>query len=229
MLPMLMAILVIGPVDVSTISRSEIENVVEQFIRTRSVHSAMEMIVEFRSVPERMVVAGRGYGVRVSESAVRVRAGNFSLPVEVVVDGRVDQRCIVSVKVRTFDSVLVTSAQLGRHEVLTPDMVRRRRVETTSLNGVPLTELKQLDGIRSSRVLSQGTVLTSDLTEPVPAVAQGSPVTLIVQGTNVRFSMAAIARQDGRKGERVSVQRSGSSARLHAVVVDDTTVQMTIH
>jgi flagella basal body P-ring formation protein FlgA len=175
-----------------------------------------------------LTIRGRNHDVRVSESVTEIRPGNFSLPIELLADGRVEQHCIVSVKVRTYDSVLVATRQLGRHENLTSEDVRKERVETTSLRGEALTRTDQLEGVRTSRILSSGTVLTSDLTEPVPLVVQGSQVVLIVQGQGVRFSTDAIARQDGRRGERIMVQRAGSSARLQAMVIDAKTVQMVI-
>ena len=212
----------------TTITRSEIQSVAEQFIRSRILRSHAEMTVEFRSVPDQLTIRGDSHEVRVPESVTDIRAGNFSLPVELLADGRVGQHCIVSVKVRTYDSVLIATRQLGRHENLTSEDVRKERVETTSLRSEALTRTEQLEGVRTSRILSSGTVLTSDLTEPVPLVAQGSPVVLIVRGHSVMFSTDAIARQDGMKGDRIMVQRTGSSARLHAEVVDAGTVQMII-
>jgi flagella basal body P-ring formation protein FlgA len=66
------------------------------------------------------------------------------------------------------------------------------------------------------------------MTSPIPDVLQGSTVTLVVRGRNFTFSLEAVAKGDGMKGEPVTVQRAGSLTRVHATVVDQRTVEMKV-
>ena len=213
---------------VRLVSQDEIEHAVERYIRERYRGSTSEVNVEFRSVPRDMAARGGRFTLRIPESTGMPLVGNFSVPVEVVSQGRVEHRCIVSVKVRTFDTVLVAARQLGRHENLKSSDVRREKLETTSLKSVPLREDRQLVGLRTTRIINAGCVLTGDLTQAVPDVLQGSPVTLLVKGRNFRLSLDAVAKEDGVRGRHVMVQRVGGTARLQATVLDPKTVEMRV-
>jgi flagellar basal body P-ring formation protein FlgA len=212
----------------SVVPRSAFERVVEQYIRARLPKTATEVAVEFRNVPDGLQVEGYEYALRVSESTASELKGNISLPVEIVVAGRVEHQCIVSIKVRTFDSVLVAARQLGRHESITSGDIRPERVETTALKGVPLRSVADLVGLRTKRIVRAGSVLTNEITQTIPDVLQGSAVKLIVKGKNFCFSVDAVAKDDGVKGQLVTVQRAGSSARVQATVMNQNSVEMRI-
>jgi flagella basal body P-ring formation protein FlgA len=224
-----MSLIVLLALGTSFIARAEIENAVEAYIRARVARSPTEdMIVEFRSVPDRLVVTGHEHSIRVPSLAACLSPGNVSVPVEVISGDRVEQQCIVSVKVRTFDSVLVAGRQLNRHEVIRHEDVRRERMETTALREPAMTERYQLDHLRTRRIIVVGTVLTSELLEPVPLIAQGSHVTLVVKTKGIRLSMDAIVKEDGFRAKQVDVLKVGSRTRVRATVIDEKTVEMEI-
>ena len=210
------------------VPRGGIERAVEHYIRERYKGSSAEVTVEFRSVPEDLVVRGTEFTLHVPEAAIPTPLGHVSLPVEVLSHGQVDRTFMVSVRVRTFDTVLVAARQLGRHEDLTAQDVRHERMETTAFGRAELIRDFRLVGLRTKRIINAGAVLTSDVTEPVPDVPQGTPVTLIVTGNHIRLSMEAVAKEDGMRGHRVAVQRVGSTARVKATVLDRKTVEMRV-
>lgn len=210
------------------VPRGGIERAVEHYIHERYKGSSAEVTIEFRSVPDDLVVRGKEFTLRVSEEAIPALSGHVSLPVEVLANGRVDRRFMVSVRVRTFDTVLVAARQLGRHEELTVADIRHERIETTIFAGAELIRDSRLVGLRTKRIINAGAVLTSGVTEPVPDVPQGTPVTLIVTGNHIRLSMEAVAKEDGMRGHRVAVQRVGSTARVEATVLDRKTVEMRV-
>jgi flagella basal body P-ring formation protein FlgA len=226
MLLIMLAIVMLG--GPSVVPRTAIERTVEEFVRSRVANPAEEMSIEFRSVPDSLVAQGSGYSLRIAESGTVALAGNASYTVEVVRNGTRENQCIVSIKVRTFDTVLVSTRQLGQHERITSQDVRRERIETTALRAVALTSVAELVGLRTKRILNAGSVLTGELTQAVPDIIRGASVTLIVKGKNFRFSVNAVAREDGMKGEQLTVQRTGSGARFQATVLDTRTVEMTI-
>lgn len=212
----------------SVVPRAAFERVVEQYIRTRLAKTPTDVAVEFRSVPDGLQVGRSDYALRVSESVATELRGNISLPVELVVAGHVEHQCIVSIKVRTFDSVFVAARQLGRHDVITPADIRRERIETTSLRGTLLLTLSDLVGLRTKRIVKAGSVLTDESTQTIPDVLQGAAVTLIVKGRNFCFSLDAVVKEDGMRGQQVTVQRTGSSARVQATVISQNSVEMRI-
>jgi len=210
------------------IPQADIERVVKQHIHCHYRGSLSDVNIEFRSVPGGLVARDRNYTVRVAALPAQAWSGAVSFPVEVVSRGRVDEKGMVSVRVRTFDTVLVAARQLGKHDNLAGADIRRERIETTELRGDPLTGHNALADLRTRRIVSAGSVLTKELVEQVPDVFQGSPVTLIVRGRNFRLTLDAVAREDGVKGGRVSVQRKGNNACVRATVLDQTTVEMVV-
>jgi flagella basal body P-ring formation protein FlgA len=210
------------------VPRAALEKAVESYLRGRMTSGRCETVIEFRSVPDDLKVSRNPYAIRVTETNHPRVAGNLSVPVEIGVAGKTEVRCIVSVRVRTFDSVLVAARQLGRHETLDDAAVRKERIETTDVKDAIAPQMTELAGKRTKRIIKTGTILTDDMLQQVPEVRQGSMVMLVVKGRNFSFSTDAMVKQDGMRGEQVLVQRVGGSARVRATVVDANTVEMRI-
>jgi flagella basal body P-ring formation protein FlgA len=210
------------------VPRSALETAVDGYLRSRVTAGLCETVIEFRSVPDALKASRPEYTIRVTETNHARIAGNLSVPVEVRVAGRTEVQAIVSVRVRTFDSVYVAARQIGRHELLDPSSIRRDRIETTDVKEAIVPSVTDLDGKRAKRIIKAGTILTGTLLQNVPDIRQGAMVTLLVKGKNFSFSTDAMAKQDGMKGDHVFVQRMGSGARVLATVLDANTVEMRI-
>lgn len=228
---LILFVLFAGPVDASQarvpLLRSEtVREAVNRFIMDRCDGSGDEVRVEFRSVPDSIPVGTSAYTLRVDDGGVHQLRGRATLLVDVLAEGRVDRRLVVSVTVRRFGSVLVASKQVERHATVGPKDVRLETMETTMLPEGVLGSTEGLSNLRTRRIINAGSVLTEALFEQLPIVAQGDIVKLVVRTKSVVLSLKGIAKEDGIQGSVIAVQKMGSHDRIKARVVAAGTVEV---
>jgi flagella basal body P-ring formation protein FlgA len=206
----------------------EIKQMVTQYIHAAGPPSADEVVVEFRSVPVDISVSREKYELRVATDGLPVLRGNVSLPVEVVCGGATEKRFVVSVKIRRFGNVLFAAKQLSRHAQVGEEDILVQKAETTTLPADILRQPGQLQGKRTSRIVSNGSVICGSMLEAPPLVTPEDRVNLIVRTKSVTVSVDAVAKEDGRLGEIVTVERRGVRGRLKAKVVNEKTVVLVL-
>ncbi len=215
-----------GEVHGGLIRSDAIRDAVERYIQDRWAGTGSNVAVEFRSVPDSISVAGMPCTLRVDDGGAHQLRGKSTVMVEAISAGSVERRIAVSVTVRTFGSVLVASRQLDRHQRLTPGDVRLETLETTTLSNDVLTSPDQMVNMRTKRIIAIGSVLTGSMTEQLPVVGQGEVVKLQVRSRSVLLSMQAVAKEDGRPGNVITVQKMGSHDRIKARVIGPGAVEI---
>jgi flagella basal body P-ring formation protein FlgA len=194
----------------------QLKQAVEEFFRRANHGVTDEVQVEIRNRPELTIPAGAELRIQPSGGSLR---GTLIVPVEVIVEGTVLRRTMVTVRVRTFGEVLVAKTLVPKGGLLTAEVIERRRVETTSLADEPLRSEEKLAGMRAARIIMPGTILTRAMVEEQPLVLRSAAVDLEVRSGAVIIVAKAIARGDGRYGEVIEVERPGARERVRATVV----------
>lgn len=216
--------------DTMTVVKPEaLKRAVEEYVRNQFRGSAQTIIVEFRSSPNGIVVSDVGYSFRVAPEGSARLSGNVSLPVEIVVKDKVERRVLVPFKVRTFANVIMASKQMQQHTLITKENVEMQTVETTLLPQDIVTSFEMLTEKRSSRIISQGSILRESMIETVPLVQRDETVTLVVKSKGVEVTTKALAKENGRRGDFILVQKLETRERLKARVVNNKLVQLDIY
>lgn len=216
--------------DTMTVVKPEsLKRAVEEYVRNQYRGSAQTIIVEFRALPNGIAVSDAGYSFRVAPEGSARLSGNVSLPVEIVVKDKVERRVLVPFKVRTFANVIMASKQMQQHALITKDNVEMQTVETTLLPQDIVTSFEVLTEKRSSRIISQGSILRESMIESVPLVQQNETVTLIVKSKGVEVTTKALAKENGYRGEFILVQKMETRETLKAKVVNNKLVQLDIY
>lgn len=207
-----------------TISQDEIREVVRTYIQenTRSAHEELEL--QFRTVPDNVQCRGDEWQLRVDAGTGRILRGPTSIVVELIVDGTVQNRIMVSCVVRRFATVLVATKRIPRHATIGEEDVRQVRMETTFLRYLPVLDTDMLRSLRSKRIITAGSILYEELFEPKPLVQRGDDVILKVLAGGVCLSTKAVAQEDGWKGDLIEVRREGSRVLLRGKVETPQTV-----
>lgn len=203
-----------------------LKRTVEEFIRQSYSDSPEEVVVEFRNLPAVPIVLSDTPSLRVVPGARLFPRGALTLPVEIIVGGKVVHRLAVSVNVRTYGEVLVATAQIAKHALLLESDFRRQRVETTHAPADRLAHDDDLTGMRAARIIAAGSILCRSMLEPKPAILRDQLINLEVRSGSVFIAAPAIAREDGYAGNMVEVQRVHSRERLKARVVNGTTARI---
>jgi flagella basal body P-ring formation protein FlgA len=202
------------PVEVDRIQRA-----VEDYVYTTTGASRTELVVEIRGRIPRLAVSSRDYSIRVAPTTVSSFKGYVTIPIEIVCQGRIEQTTSVSVRIRRFGPVLMTSRLLSKnHDMVTEDVIRQH-VETTTLPEDILSELSEIEGQRTVRIVSGNCVLTRSMMECSPIVLHDDHVILAVRSNKAIVTVQGIAKQDGRIGDVITVQKTGSHEQYRGKVV----------
>lgn len=209
-----------------TVTADDIKQAVEQFVRAKIGGAHQEVRIEFRTVPNKIVNIPHDAQLHIVDDTVPTLQDVIILPVEILASDRVLRTFLVSLRIRTFDPVIVANETIGNHQQAEAIPVTVEQRETTTLPADRLTTRDQLKGKRTKQIIRRGAVLRQNMFEEMPVIQQGSVVTLIVKAGQVFVRTAAIAREDGTSGALVRVQRLGSNELFSARVVDERTVEL---
>jgi flagella basal body P-ring formation protein FlgA len=124
--------------------------------------------------------------------------------------------------------VYVAERTIARKVTPGCDDVRKLRLETTGIERSLVTDVDELSGKRSRRVISRGSILYEDLFEDQPLVHQGSQVHVRVHSGPVCITTDGIACQDGTFGQLIEVAVQGKAGRVKARVADSRTVAVPV-
>jgi flagella basal body P-ring formation protein FlgA len=200
------------------VSRDELETAVREYIASRRAASTEQAEVILRGAPDGIPVQGESYELHVASDTRTQWKGTVTVRVEVESDGKIVQRCLVSVLIRTYTDVLVACHPIGRHVQTGAGDVRPQRMETTLIQRPLVFDIASVEGMRTRQMIPQGSILYEDVFEPMPLVLQGDRVLVKVQSHGVALSTEGIAREDGIRGDFVSVELADRRERVRARV-----------
>lgn len=151
-------------------------------------------------------------------SADALRAGSFSIPVEVRVDGGAYRTVWTNWRLDLWElrPVLVRSLRAG--ETVTADLLVERRVSVDG-SAAKRLDVRQIVGSVAARDLAAQTALTEpDLVRPA-IVRKGDVLFLSIRKGAINARVAAIAQENAALGDRVRVELVDSKRALTALVV----------
>ena len=223
----------IGAVDVEvsregrSVARSEITDLVEDYVRSCWPDDDVRLDIEYQRLPDNPTLPSDDLQLTILDPIRPRFSGAVSVSVVAVGDdGITEQRFPVSARVKTYEQVVVLRDDLPRSHVLSPDDVQYVERETTVSRGEPIKSVEELAGKRLRRQIRSGVVLTTDDIEFPPLIERGDEVTLIVEYKSIRIGCVGKAWQRGRKGDKILV-RNQYGKNLTGTVEDAKTVIIT--
>lgn len=116
----------------------------------------------------------------------------------------------ISLRVRRYAEVAVTTAALKLHDEVTQDNCKIQLMDVTSLREQPVTSLGAIQGSRTKRNLAVGRILTAEAIETAPDIEVGREVTITFAGDAFTITTRGQAMQAGRFGEVIRVRNAVS-------------------
>jgi flagella basal body P-ring formation protein FlgA len=208
------------------VTRGDIEAVITEYITAQINDPDERFEIEFRSVPSSIAIDAREFDIGINPDRGLAFRGNISLPVDIIADGKFERRIIVSMRIRRFADVYMTANTLTRHTPVEQSDLVRIRVETTALPDDIVMSMGELHNKRTNRILQEGVIIRSSMVEEIPIVSFGNRVIVEVRTGPVVVTTSGISREEGRKGDIISVQRDGTHERLRARIIDSTRVEL---
>lgn len=208
------------------VTKSDIEEVITEYVSAQVNDPEERFEIEFRSIPSSIEIDAREFDLEINPDRGIAFRGNISLPVDIVADGKLERRIVVSMRIRRYADVYMTANTLTRHNTVDESDFVRIRVETTALPDDIITSTGELHNMRTNRIVQEGVIIRSSMLEEVPVIPIGSRVIVEVRSGPVVVTTAGVSREEGRIGDIISVQRDGTYDRLRARVIDSTRVEL---
>jgi flagella basal body P-ring formation protein FlgA len=140
-------------------------------------------------------------------------------------DGRSEQMQ-VRVRIRKFSDVVIAADKFDRHAAVKQSAFRISRTDVTNLQEQPLTSLEAIAGLRTTRIIRKGTIVTSGMLESIPDVEAGTEVSIVYTAGLCTITARGKALEPGYKGDLVRVKNADSGKIIHAEVIDNASVSV---
>lgn len=144
--------------------------------------------------------------------------GLVSVVAEVTDSDNTVRRGQISLRVRKYAEVAVTTTALKLHDAITPDQFTIQLMEVTSLREQPVISLGAILGSRTKRNLAAGRILTAEAIETAPDIEVGREVAITFTGHSFTVTTRGLAMQTGRVGETIRVRNAVSGKTILARV-----------
>ena len=113
--------------------------------------------------------------------------------------------------------VIVANTRISAGQKLTENLTDLHKKDISLYKNRHI-KLKDLNNLRIKRDVRPGEVLTEALIEQLPPVFKGQTVKVISKQNNVTILVEGFALEDGKLGDKVRVQRTGSNRVFTAIV-----------
>lgn len=201
-----------------------LEQTVIKFLQSHFSTSGEKCQIEFRHVPYLNPENALQGTLKVLDAPHQDFKGNVVIVVGLCAEDKILRKYPVSVKVRTFAPVLVARRNIDKFQPLNAAYFTLEEKETTRLKQPPVTTLNDIANMQAARLLKNGSILTIDKIEPIPAVHKGDIVTITIEGEYFLITAQGRARKSGGIGEVIPVVNLSSLKEISARIVDSQTV-----
>lgn len=218
-------VMVTAMVSAQTVSGSAVREAVASYIK-QSLPPSLETSLEFEHLRKTYPVGYKKCRLVVSSANSVTMKG----PVTFLVKARglggeigYTQVIPVTVRIRTFQKVLVAMQTINPHSTIERDEVSAVKTETTEIQN-PVTSLSQLKGKWTTCWIQSGKALTFNMLAEQPVIKQGQNITIVYRTKNITVSDQGSALQDGKMGQIIRVANEYRKSLRARVVSSDEVV-----
>ena len=132
----------------------------------------------------------------------------------------------VRLRIRKFAEVVVAKDKFDRNDPIDLSALSVERMDITTVREQPIRSIDELAGLRTTRIVRRGTILTAGMVEAVPDVEAGKDIEIIYQTGLCTITARGTALEPGYKGDLVKVKNAASGKIIHAEIIDNTSVSV---
>ncbi|OQY13415.1 MAG: flagella basal body P-ring formation protein FlgA [Desulfobacteraceae bacterium 4572_187] len=152
--------------------------------------------------------------------------GHVRLIAEVNVSGQLKYEVFLSGYVDVFESVVCTSRNLKRGEVIGKEDVYLTKRNVSLLSPKVLTHMDKAEGLRAKHNIKADTCLKEWMLEKAPVVERGDIITIFAESGDLRVTVPGKVLMKGCPGDLIKVQNLMSKKYIYAKVVNSSTVMV---
>jgi flagella basal body P-ring formation protein FlgA len=153
--------------------------------------------------------------------------GSYSVRFDIVRDGIVIKTISASAAVTLWADAYVAREKIKRGETIDIDDIFVERRDITKNFDKILRTTDPLLFVRAKKTINAGSVIVSDMVEPIPMVSRGEEVLIRVNVGNMQITTTGIAKEDGLQGDRIEVANKTTRKRITAEVESPGVVYVT--
>jgi flagellar basal body P-ring formation protein FlgA len=125
-----------------------------------------------------------------------------------------------------FDYVVCASRTLKKGEVIRDQDLNSVRKNVSNLPDDILTSTQKAIGKAVKHGVREGSSLKAWMLENPPVVDRGKIVTIVAESSCLKITTPGKALMEGGKGDLIAVQNLMSKKKIHAKILDDSTVSV---
>ncbi|NVM21134.1 MAG: flagellar basal body P-ring formation protein FlgA [Desulfobacterales bacterium] len=152
--------------------------------------------------------------------------GHVSLGGIIRVDGKIEQRVVLSGWVDRFEKVVCTAHRLQRHTLLAKDDLCLKRRNIAKLPANVIKAVEAVVGKRLKHTVKADAVLLANSVEKPPLIERGDRVTIIAESPTLMVTAIGTAQDRGSAGDQIRIKNCMSKKEIIARVVDASTVKV---
>ncbi|MFQ5636680.1 MAG: flagellar basal body P-ring formation chaperone FlgA [bacterium] len=202
----------------------KIETAIQNHVHRNLKLDDAEWLIEFPDINIKLRNGTTESDVQVLPTKGKLRKGRQFLKCGLFEAGRLIEKFSIPINIRTFQNVVVNKAPLRRHSVLGKAHVTIEKRETTNIHHNIYLATQHVLGLRTTRFLQEGEIITDNLLEHLPTISKGSEVKIHFLKNSLEIVLPGIVREDGQTGETVRVKCLQTNKTFKAQVMDGATV-----
>ena len=209
-----------------SIQESIFQEYFKEYICRHFRKSASDVIVsKFKVKGNRPVPEGKISFKLFQKNRIRPK-GRVKLIAAVNVNGKVENEVMLSGCVDIFESVVCTSRDLKRGEVIKTDNVYLGKINGSRLSSKVLTHIDNVVGLQAKHNIKADTCLKEWMLEKSPVVEKGDLITIFAESGDLKVTAPGRVLMKGCTGEIIKVQNLMSKKDIYATVVNHSTVMV---
>jgi len=152
--------------------------------------------------------------------------GRLSFFLEVVIDGKKEDRVSVSGTVAVYDMVLHMAKSCTKGKAIIKEAVFRKKRNIFDLNDNFIHSFEEIDGKILKAGIRKGEVLKSTLLVDPPLIQKGEIVRLVSKNENLLIVTSAISKEDGFANKLIKVENLNSGKLVRGIVTGKSKVEV---
>jgi flagella basal body P-ring formation protein FlgA len=152
--------------------------------------------------------------------------GKVEVIIAVTVNGKVENEVMISGYIDVFESVVCTSRDLKRGEIIKTDDVYLAKRNASRLSTKVLTHINKVSGLRAKHNIKADTCLKEWMLEKSPVVERGDLIMIFAESGDLKVTAPGRVLMKGCLGDVIKVQNLMSKKDIYAKVVNPSTVMV---
>ena len=209
-----------------SISEARLRECFMKYLRRHSGKEPSDIIVSKFKVNRNRTVPKGKVSIRLSRKGNKNLAGYVRLNAIISVNGIEKNKVHLSAWVDVFESIVCTSRDMKRKEIIKKGDVHLERKNISHLPPNIMGELSKAVGLMIKHNVKADTCLKAWMLEKPSIVERGDIVTILAESGGLRVTVPGRVLEKGYLGELIKVQNAMSKKEVYAKVINNLTVMV---